>query len=304
MDGNQMYSANIDPLHFKGGVYAPDYAKRTLRKLYVPPTGQSVDAFSETLRSGDVKTQYLIVRTGSQLHILDKDGKELLQLALHMDPSVHGGVEVYAIPDVHQFYIEYSAKKEPYNANSDKPNLVERYSETGNLLGTLSLPPIPNSNSPRATILPEWCEPLGALGVPTMTVPVALVMAALQDPVFLESELRRMENDWRYILGGVCMLIGGLLCAGFAAGTCTRYAFPRSATMGWALFAFLFGVPGVLAFLALHDWPARVACPACTKKRVVTRDTCEHCAAPFPAAARNGTEIVELDAEAEATPAT
>jgi hypothetical protein len=51
--------------------------------------------------------------------------------------------------------------------------------------------------------------------------------------------------------------------------------------------------------LAVHQWPARVTCPACRLPRVVTRDTCEHCGAAFALPAPDSTEIFEPD---DATP--
>jgi hypothetical protein len=42
-------------------------------------------------------------------------------------------------------------------------------------------------------------------------------------------------------------------------------------------------------------WPAQIACPACRRRRVVTREQCEHCGAPHAYPALDGTEIFEAD---------
>jgi hypothetical protein len=78
-----------------------------------------------------------------------------------------------------------------------------------------------------------------------------------------------------------------------------RFAFSRVRCIGWSVCGFVWGPVGLLLMLALQDWPARIACPGCRKPRVVARDTCEHCGAPYAVPAPDGTEIFE---EIAATP--
>jgi predicted amidophosphoribosyltransferase len=59
--------------------------------------------------------------------------------------------------------------------------------------------------------------------------------------------------------------------------------------------AFLLGPLGYLLMLVLIEWPARESCPACSRKRVVTRERCEHCGEPFAAQPKDGTEIFEAN---------
>jgi hypothetical protein len=70
-----------------------------------------------------------------------------------------------------------------------------------------------------------------------------------------------------------------------------RYRFSFAAQAGWAVFHVLFGVPGLLAFLSVQEWPAREACPNCKKLRVVDRPQCEHCGADFAPPEKTGTEV-------------
>jgi predicted amidophosphoribosyltransferase len=73
---------------------------------------------------------------------------------------------------------------------------------------------------------------------------------------------------------------------------------PRHQTRGtkivWMLIASLMGISGVLLLLSLRQRVATVRCPSCGKQRLVTRQTCEHCQAPFAEPARQGIEIFEL----------
>ena len=70
-----------------------------------------------------------------------------------------------------------------------------------------------------------------------------------------------------------------------------RGQFPATAQIAWFLCIVLFGLPGILAFVALQEFPPREACPGCKRMRSVDREICAHCNAPFEAPAKTGTEI-------------
>ena len=59
------------------------------------------------------------------------------------------------------------------------------------------------------------------------------------------------------------------------------------------MFNFLAGPAGLALLWCLRDWPARLPCAACGKRRVTNRDRCEHCDSAFPSPAHDGTEIFE-----------
>ena len=64
----------------------------------------------------------------------------------------------------------------------------------------------------------------------------------------------------------------------------------------WTIRVFLPEPLGLLLIRALFDWPSLGKYPSCGKKRVVTRERCEHCEhcnSPFTAPLPDGTEIVE-----------
>jgi hypothetical protein len=96
-----------------------------------------------------------------------------------------------------------------------------------------------------------------------------------------------------------------LLNAAISAAICfllaRRFAFSRGRCLAWSLCGLLFGPCGPLLMLAVEQWPARLICHACHKARVVTRDTCEHCAAAQAPPAPDGTEIFEPAAAASHT---
>jgi hypothetical protein len=71
----------------------------------------------------------------------------------------------------------------------------------------------------------------------------------------------------------------------------SRYHFSLTAQAGWAVFHVLFGVPGLLAFLSVQEWPAREACAKCKRLRLVDRAQCEHCGAEWAPPQKTGTEV-------------
>lgn len=78
-----------------------------------------------------------------------------------------------------------------------------------------------------------------------------------------------------------------------------RNAMSTPQIVGWTFFGALGGVWALLMLLMLHEWPARLACPACGRKRIVTRQICEHCGAPQPPPVADGTEIFGVSQESQ-----
>jgi hypothetical protein len=88
-------------------------------------------------------------------------------------------------------------------------------------------------------------------------------------------------------------ILSALLCATAVLLRGRSHAFPPGRLFAWTAITLLFGLLGYLTMLALIEWPARESCPACSRKRVVVRERCEHCGAPFADPPRDGTEIFE-----------
>ena len=49
----------------------------------------------------------------------------------------------------------------------------------------------------------------------------------------------------------------------------------------------------VLTLLTLREWPVRVPCPSCGRKRSVQQERCEYCGAEFVRLLPDGTEIFD-----------
>jgi hypothetical protein len=88
-------------------------------------------------------------------------------------------------------------------------------------------------------------------------------------------------------------LLGSLagLAVAFAIGR--RYAFNPRRVRTWNAIGLAVGPLGLLLMWSLIEWPALEPCASCGRKRVVTRERCQHCGELFLAPARDGTEIFE-----------
>jgi hypothetical protein len=136
--------------------------------------------------------------------------------------------------------------------------------------------------------------PLEAKLMSLMMPPV--VMALI--PVFLYGDWPgAFWAFWIPIKFGLLAAI--LICVPLGGVICRRYSFSFKSIVAWTGFLLFTGIPGLLAFLSAHEWPARESCPQCGRKRIVDRERCEHCGAAFPPPDRLGIEIFE----AEGTPA-
>jgi hypothetical protein len=122
--------------------------------------------------------------------------------------------------------------------------------------------------------------------------PVFVAMTPLLDghpwPSTIPKELLRIS------------LIVALACVPVVWWLGRRYHFSFVAQVSWVGFIVLTGIPGLLAFLSVQEWPARESCPQCRKPRLVDREHCEHCGAEFPPPEKTGTEIFEPAGTAQA----
>jgi len=68
-----------------------------------------------------------------------------------------------------------------------------------------------------------------------------------------------------------------------------RFGLPQA--IPWAIFAFLFGVPGWLAYRFHRTWPVLEECPACRQASPRDREACTECGADFPPPPLKGIEV-------------
>jgi hypothetical protein len=90
-------------------------------------------------------------------------------------------------------------------------------------------------------------------------------------------------------LSTLVVLAIGVVCAAAAFRRQQRYGLPHVAA--WAVFAFVFGIPGWLAYRYHRTWPVLEDCPSCGEPAPRNREGCLDCGAAFPPPPLKGIEV-------------
>jgi hypothetical protein len=309
-----------DYLTFPGGVYVVDFRKRTVQTLFTPAAGEAVRWASKWQ---DEKRQLILtfVATDKAVHVVDGAGTRVLSAPLAYDRDAYGVRSAGRLEGPQRYWIWY----EPHwylglETLEVTPAYVVQFDGNGREVVRQAVPPRPGGArwiGPRDDSV-EPSPVLALLGFVTPPAEAAILVGTTQ---YLEAEVGADDGRGRppllpvllfttqFFIPGVRWLPRAhaglvfsyaawmLLAAGVSALVCLllarRYAFSRARCLGWTLCGLLWGPAGLLLLLALHEGPARIACPRCRKPRVVTRDLCEHCGAAHAVPAVDGTEIFE-----------
>jgi hypothetical protein len=95
-----------------------------------------------------------------------------------------------------------------------------------------------------------------------------------------------LATNWPSILA---VLLAGIASAVAAYRRQRRYALPHPAA--WAVFAFLLGIPGWVAYRFHRAWPVLEECPACHQASPRDREACLDCGVAFPPPPLKGIEV-------------
>ena len=210
----------------------------------------------------------VLLVTRKYIRVLDSEGKT--QLAVPYEPSYPAypqvSVSLLAVTNTYavQFNPDYLLNKK---SGGKLLTRVEWVDAGGNISKSVDLPKLPEPRNDNF---------------------IAKLFSVIIPPVFVSSLGDSVPRIWK----SFCFF-PAVICALVSWWLGLRYNFSVKARVGWGVFHLLFGIPGLLAFLAVEEWPAKECCPSCRKLRVVDREKCEHCGADFAPPATNGTEIFE-----------
>ena len=255
----------------KQTAYLVDLEKQEFKPLFTCPKGETIGGFSQLAFPSPLypaSSNFVLLATHKSIRLMDFEGAT--KLVQPYEPSFpnYSGVSVFFLESTNRYAVRFDPD---YLANQKLGGkLLAQYKfidTAGTVRETMVLPKLPD---PQRNDLPERFM-------------LALTPPAF--PIYPMEEPYRVPNILRIIPALLCMLIGWWLTL--------RHNFTVRARLGWGLFHFLFGIPGLLAFLAVQESPAREPCPKCHKLRVVNREQCEHCGSDFAPPAKTGIEIFE-----------
>jgi hypothetical protein len=309
-----------DYLAFSGGVYRIDFHKRTVHALFVPAAGETV-LWADKWRIEKDNVSLAFVGTGKSFHVLDEAGSELFATTLAADLENHKAARIGRLENPVRYWVWYEPM--PY-LDLDKletlPVYVMEYDTSGKEIARTTVPPRPGGARAIGPREP-YNEPSFTPGLAGLITPPAEASAIKGSTRYLVSEAEA-NHDTEYVLPlrfllfttqffipgvrwnpsahpGLVSAFSGLMtlsaavCALVCFALARRHSFAAGSRAGWAVLGLVFGWVGLVLMLALHEWPARIACPKCGKNRIVTRELCEHCGAAHALPRPDGTEIIQ-----------
>jgi hypothetical protein len=206
-----------------------------------------------------------VIVTQSAVHIMN-DAREMCSVPLeHLYPS-YQTIEVGQAKDG-RYILQYT------NAWPDKPDWIVEADAQERILNRTELPVLEADTVQD----PWWLESLQMLACP----PFFLATSAI---------LKNLVVGVDFVVVGLMAIIAVIT----TAALCRRYRFSRASSFFWIIFSLLTEMAGPLTMWSLRELPTRVKCPKCGGLRIVTREECEHCGAPFPSPAMEGIEIFEM----------
>jgi hypothetical protein len=128
--------------------------------------------------------------------------------------------------------------------------------------------------------------PFAAAQAPILIVNVQELVRTGQQDSYAAALWQSLGTLWPGVVGS---LLIGVFSAIAAYRRQRRYALPGA--LGWAIFAFLLGIPGWIAYRFHRTWPVLEECPECDQPAPRDRVACVECGAIFPPPELKGLEV-------------
>ena len=279
-------------LYWSGGqLYGLDFAERSMTPLFHTQSDQIHGA--EWVGVNRRKSSYLGVALDKEIRILDLRGNLLLTIPYAHDPRVWLQVSLATIPSADRIFVRY----EPYSylgtsiSDSEaKPSFVDEIDLQGNILHSYSVP-----HARIAPIPLSWADQVASFTLPFGPASLYTAFSRLFPSPDSNIEYSPFKlPSLRIPLARLAMLFAISAALGLCASFWARHAgFSRENARRWAAFVFFFGLPGLITFRLAADWPARVQCPICSRKRSVEAEECPRCHSVWAPPEPNGTEIFD-----------
>jgi ABC-type transport system involved in multi-copper enzyme maturation permease subunit len=249
--------------------YLADLERRELKPVFTAPDGDVIGGYSEgghQFLPGNHQTALVLTRRS--VFLVDFKGDIKLQRPYVPSHPDYSSVSVFVLTNSAGFVVRFDPDYwANHNSGGKLLTHVDFVNSRGEVREALDLPKLP---APQSMVRSE------RLILPLL--PLAFPIYSFDEPFRVWSFLR---------------IVPAILCVAFGWWLGRRQHFTAKALAGWGFFHLMFGLPGLLAFLAVQEWPAKESCPKCNKLRAVDREQCEHCGAEFAPPEKTGTEIFE-----------
>ncbi len=271
---------NAQTLKTTNAIYTVDLENRTANLIFTVAAGETIGAATD-VTPHDFGWEYTVVATQRSVYLLKPDGRLVWQAPYRPGYPDYDQIAVSVLTPTNQFALWIRPAYQAEQKAPDKHPLHLAWIDGQRIVKTADLPSLvlsPAGNGMRESLQDRI---LAGLAAPAMLLAI---------PLFSQEawpEQIPWGLLWSSLVGAavVCVPVGWWLTH--------RYSLSIGAQVGWAAFHLVTGVPGLLAFFCVQEWPAREPCPQCGKPRVVERENCEHCGAAWRQPEPLGIEIFE-----------
>ena len=267
----QSYFQPSQPTHVLAAnhaLYWVDVDARTVKPIFIATNEDGIAGCSAGFNDGNI-----LVVTRDNIRLLNSAGETDAALPYAPGWPDYSTIQAYWLPHTNGFVVQLMPNDK---INQQLGGKLDRQmvwlNPAGQTTHTLALPR-----------LPEYVDDDIVGNACSLIFPPAL---RLPMEYFADHDYKRSIWDVLSVIPALLSAVAGWLMG-------RRYQFSARDQAAWALFHLIFGVPGLLAFFSVQEWPAKEACPHCQKSRLVDHELCEFCGGPFAPPARNGSEIFE-----------
>lgn len=280
-------------MRFGDTVYFLDVGERTARPILTAP---GISGVANLSSYGDDPTlrNLAAVALPDRLDVVDKTGTIVAALPYQHDMEQWGALIIGAKSAQGPLFLESTPSEWiSWEKRRTMPSYLEQFDLQGHVVKSFTLPPLPVPHFPRTWT--QWVTE--SLGTPAFFYGSMVYQkaGALLGSKRLAREIHeRFHEGWGYTRDvGTRTTALSFLLAVVALFWARRSEFTWKESWKWAAFVLAFNLAGLITFRLVADWPVRIACPSCQRKRRIDMPTCGPCGAAWPSPARDGTEIVD-----------
>lgn len=249
--------------------YMVNLEKRELAPFFVATNGDMIGGLAQqSFPMYPPSSNVVLIVTRESVRLMDFERRTRFVVPFEPGPPVYRGATISFLQGTNAYAVrfepDYIANQE---AGGNMPSHMQWLDSSGQVQKRMELPYLPVAQREG------------------MAEKFLLVLLPLAFPFHPTQENFRVYEMTRVALAVVWAFVGWWLAG--RANLSTR------GKIGWSVFHVLFGIPGLIAFRAVQEWPAREVCPRCGKVRAVDREQCKHCGSDFAPPEKTGVEIFE-----------
>jgi hypothetical protein len=255
-------------------IYQVDFVKREVVRIFAGEKDDPIVNANNFFGSGfdHTKSEQTFVATKKAALLLDPEGRLLWKVAI--PPPLPDALVLSLLEPRGQYILSVLPPWE--QRNPSLPTRLLWIADGRGVVKERDLPPLPQ---------PFVTDDFGSrlmsfLGPPAM-------LAALR--VIVGPAIAREIPLWMVATS----LLVALACASAGWRQAQRHRLSPGSRVGWFLFVLVCGIPGLLAFLSVVEWPALEKCADCGQPCPVDHENCPRCGVRFPASRPDGTELFE-----------